>query len=356
MTPFLIIGVVASMFFFTGLTGRKALKEGRYAFLASMVSRLEEDLVAPAILRLLRENDLYSLTHLFHEKGLIDDREPLSFGDLWESERKASGECWQRYDRLLTYLPDDLRDFFGSLRILRDARNIEVLAAYVDGNIPRNEFPMLLEPGGIIEIPLLLELGESRNLKSLMDEISPLLPPDFRLDLKEEMDLPTFVRRLNMAAAAFIQLKVKQNPSTEVDEAFSHLRAAFDAKNVCAIARLKSEGTPPEEIAKWLVPLNETIGPNTLTRLAESEDYEEFLNTLLETDFGRVVLRDLRRTPTPKELWEASLQFIYSTRFSSLEESDELRVWRYFFLLEHEERTIRKGLKAIRTLTGGISG
>lgn len=353
MTPLLILGMVASLFLFTGWTGINALKEGKYAFLASMVSRLEEDLVAPTILRLLRENDLHALTHLLNEKGLISDSEPPSFGDLWESELKATEECRERYNRLLIYLPSDLREFFTSLRILRDVRNLEVIATYIAGGIPGEELPRLLEAGGIIEIPLLLDVAESRNLRGFIDKVSPLLPADFRPTLNGKMDFLTIVRKLNLAAVAFLRLKVKQIASPEVDQAFSHLSVVFDAKNVDMIARLKSEGVSAGEIKEWLIPQDGTIDSSTITQLAESEDYNEFLSLLLETHFGRIVLRDLEGTPGPRELWEASLRFIYSTQFLNWEESDEMKVWRYFFLLEHEERTIREGLRAIRPPTRG---
>lgn len=351
MLSLLPLILIVSMFLFTGLTGKRALKESRYAFSASIVSMLEEEFLAPQILRLLREGDLHALLRLYVEKGIIEGGRLLSFEVLRESELKISGEYREKYDRLLPYLPDDLREFFGSLRIIRDVRNLEVLLSYMAGDVPDEEFPKLLEVGGMMETSLLLRMGESKDLESFLDELSRHLPTDFHITRDGELDFSTMVRRLNLDAVAFLGSKAEQIRSPEVDEVFSNLAFTYDMKNVSMIARLKSEVAPPEEIMRWLIPYGNTISQGTLAQLANTEDYTEFLNLLLETQFGKIVMRNLKATPNPNELWEASLSSEYSTLSSSSEGNDARQVWRYFFILEHEERIIRKGLRAIKPLT-----
>jgi vacuolar-type H+-ATPase subunit C/Vma6 len=126
-------------------------------------------------------------------------------------------------------------------------------------------------------------------------------------------------------------------------------------KNMIMIARLKSEGVTSEEIRQSLVPYGNTVNQSTLVQLADTEDYEKFLNLLLETQLGKKVMRDLTGSPNPNELWEASLNLEYSNLSSNLEGNDARRVWRYILLLEHEERMIRKGLCSIKPLAGGSS-
>ncbi len=344
--------LIASMFLFTGLIGKKALKESRYAFSASIVNKLEEELLAPQILDLLKKRDLHALLRLYIKQGIIDDGRSLSFEVLRESELRISGEYRERYNKLLPYLPDDLREFFGSLRIIRDVKNLEVLLGYMNGDLPEEELPMLLEVGGMIETPLLLRMGESKDLETFLDELPRHLPADFHITRDGELDVSTIVKRLNLGALAFLRSKAEQIRSPEVEEVSSNLAFTYDMKNVSMIARLKSEGIPSEEILRWLIPYGNTISQDTLAQLANTEDYTEFLNLLLETQFGKMVMRNLKGTPNPKKLWETSLGSEYSTLSSNSEGNDARQVWRYFFLLEHEERIIRKGLRAIRPLTG----
>jgi len=345
--------IVASMFLLTGLAGRSALKESRYAFLNSMINREKEELLGPRILALLREGDLPSLVNFLTERGLIRRGKTLSFEDLQESELRISREYLERYNRLLPYLPDDLRSFFQSLRVLRDIRNLEVLAAHIDGRIPKEELIRLLEIGGTIEIPLLLRIGESNSLRHFIEEAARQLPHGFHLTFEGGEDFLAVVRKLNLAAAVFLQREVERIGSPEVYEAFTHLALTFDARNINIIARLKSEGVPADEIEEWIIPLGEMIDPATLNDLLETVDYADFLRALRETHFGRKALRDLNGTIDPEELEHTSLEFIYSTLSSNLEDKDTVRVWKFLFLLEHEERMIREGLTTLKSLPRG---
>lgn len=345
--------LIVSMLLFIGITGSKALNESRYVFPASIVSRLEEELLAPQILELLKERDMRTLLHLYLEKGIITSNESMSFETLRESELRVSEEYRERYDRLLPYLSDDLREFFESFRILKDIRNLEVLLGYIGGYVPEEELSYLLEVGGLIEIPWLLRMKENSNLESFLNELSERLPNDFVIRRDGELDVSTLVRRLNLGAVAFLKSKALQIRSPEVNEVFSRLAFNYDMKNVIVIARLKSEEFSSEEILQWLIPYGNTVNQSTFVQLADAEDYTEFLNLLLETELGKIVMRDLTGSPNPNELLEASLSLEYSTLSSSFEGNDARRVWRYILLLEHEERIVRKGLRSIKPLAGG---
>jgi len=270
---------------------KKSAEEGRFAFLSPLIRSSRVQMLNERLQELVKIKDTRNLRALLVEAGIIDGTEH-SLKKLENLELSITRDFELHYNRILHYLPDDLKDFFEAYKILWDVENLKLLLCYtlsqkqIDGSLVR-----IAGPFGYLDSSSIRSLAESGNPKDLIERAMDLLPTEFspEIDFKNGYSSNDLGFSLDVAAFKYLQQKSLEIGTKKARKAWNLVSGIYEVKNLVTMARLKYSGDSAEDIGRFLFPSHGKLSDALIERLLESEDYAAFLRTLRMSPYGEFI-------------------------------------------------------------------
>lgn len=269
-------------------TIKKSTEEGQNAFLISRIQSSEPQILSEKLRQLLITRASKSIYTLLAEAGVMSGI-GLNLEDLRSLEVSLAQDFKHRYDLLTYYLPDDLKRFFESSRILWDVESLKLLACHVLSRENSEEPMQIAGPFGYLDLKSIESLAKSKSLEELITNSISVLPDEFSLKATPEKysGMNDFEFFLDLAAFEYLRKMSKERATRETRLAWNLMVGFYEVQNVLTIARLKQSRVPPEEISHFLFPSRRMLDEREISRLLEAEDYTTFLQTLRGTRYGK---------------------------------------------------------------------
>jgi vacuolar-type H+-ATPase subunit C/Vma6 len=271
-------------------TIKKSTEEGHLAFLSPRIQSSSERVLSERIGELLKRKDVKNLKALLLDAGFIKDFEQkLEF--LQNVELKLAADLELHYNRILHYLPEDLKDFFESYAILWDIENLKLVMCHTLNQKPPDRVACPAGPFGYLDPKSIESLTKFESPEQLLKNATPLLPPDFASKLAIERGLPfhAYAFALDLAALQYLKEKSDEIRTRRVQFAWTVLTGIYEAKNLVTIARLKFSETPSEQIEAFLFPSWKRLEQSSVEQLLQTENYPSFLRALRGTPYGKYI-------------------------------------------------------------------
>lgn len=300
------------------ITGRSA-QDGKFAFLSPFVRSSKVQFLNERLQELMKAKDTRNLKALLIETEVIDGTE-RTFEKLQDLEFSIIKDLELHYNRILRYLPDDLKAFFEAYKILWDVKNLKsLLCLTLRHRLTDSNFVRTAGPFGYIDSPAIRSLAESGNPKTLLENAMHLLPAGFSPDINFEKKLSTsdLGFYLDVAAFEYLQQKSTEIGTKQARKAWNLVSGIYEVKNLVTIARLKYSGESTEIIRRFLFPSQGNTNDALVERLLESEDYTAFLHALRMTPYGEFIPEEMADPSRLEDSLEDGLKMAESnTRFT----------------------------------------
>lgn len=320
------------------ITVKKAPKEGHNAFLISRIQSSELPTLAEELQKSLVMKDTKTLQSLLDEAGM-ERQVGDDLHSLQKSEVSLAQDFERRYNLILYYLPDDLKEFFGKCRILWDVDNLKLLLSYVIDGESQRDIVDMTGPFGYLDPEAIRYLTGATDPEELIAHASRLLPYEYSSRLTiEKWSSPIYLEfALDFAAFGFLQKANEEIGSEQVKFAWKMLQSLYEIQNILAIRRLKLAQTPSEKIEPLLFPVWVRLEKSEYKNLLETEDHPSFMRALENTYYGKYTLQDSDYTETMEDC------LLRTVRAGVLETEPEIeKITRFVIELELHYEAIRK--------------
>ncbi len=269
-------------------TVMKTRQEGRNAFLVSRIQSSELPRLAQSLQESLTTRDTRMLRLLLDQARISSRVE----GDLWslqDSEVLSARDFENRYNLILYYLPDDLKEFFGECRILWDVENLKLLVCCITSAKSQNNAVRMAGPFGYLNQEAIAALAGANDFEELIAQASSLLPSDYssKLALERLSSAISLEIALDFAAFSFLENASKDIGTQRVELAWQIFQSLYEIRNVLTISRLKLYKIASEEIEPMLFPVCVRLGKSEYKDLLEARDHQSFLRILERTSYGK---------------------------------------------------------------------
>ncbi|MFP3985487.1 MAG: V-type ATPase subunit [Candidatus Bathyarchaeia archaeon] len=319
---------------------RKSAEEGYFAFLSPLVQSSRQQVLSESLEKLLEIEDTKNLKMLLMDAGIIDGTEQ-SLDDLEEVELLIAEDFGRYYNRILHYLPDDLKEFFEAYKILWDVENLKLLLCCVCDAKSPEKCVRMMRPLGFLSLKSFELLAKFRNPERAWKEALEFLPAEFlQVNFEGDWSVNNLEFSLDIAAFAYLSEKNKEIGTRKVQLVWESLIGFYEVENLVTMARLKYSKTSSKDIARFLFPSWKTLRDIDVEQLLKAEDYSAFLQILQKTSYGGHIPKE--------EIDPLKLEFLLKTaqqRLSFAEKQPDINVEiiiRFLVELEIQHNTIRK--------------
>ena len=287
MLPALSVLLFSLVGFELAATTKKSAEEGLLAFLSPRIQSSSEQVLIEKLGDLLEREDAKNLKALLLDADIVEDFEQnLEF--LQSLELKLAEDFEHHYNRILHYLPEDLKGFFESYRILWDVENLKTVMCYTLNQSRPDRSTCPVGPFGFLDLRSVESLTKFESPEQLLKNLAALLPTEFasKLALENRRPFHAHAFALDLAAFQYLKARSEEISTRRVRLAWSFLLGLYEVENLITIARLKSSGTPPEQIEGFLFPSWKHLESSSVGQLLHTEDYASFLLALRGTPYG----------------------------------------------------------------------
>lgn len=270
---------------------RKSAEEGKFAFLLPLIQSSKVQILNERLQKLMETKDVRNLKTLLIETEIMDGTEK-SFEKLQDLELSIVKDLELHYNRILRYLPDDLRSFFEAYKILWDVKNLKSLLRLSSRQrLTDSDFERTAGPYGYIDSSSIRLLAKSDNTKALLERAMSLMPAEFSPSINFENGYPSNDLGFSLDVAAFEYLKQKSMEigTKKAWKAWNFVSSIYEVKNIVIMARLKYSEESIGIIKQFIFPSQGKADDVLLERLLESDDYTAFLRTLRTTHYGELI-------------------------------------------------------------------
>ncbi len=271
------------------LTSKKSGEEGHFAFLTSLIQSSGRQILSERVGELLEKKDAKNLRVLLNEAGIMEDTNH-NLENLENQERSIADIFSHHYNRILHYLPDDLKEFFKAYKILWDVQNLKLLMSYVLSEKDTRKHVFMAEPFGFLDSTSFESLAKSSTPDDVLEKALGLLPDEFLSKVGFERGCPIneLEFSLDLAAFEYLQKRSEEIGTQKVRLVWSALTGVYEIRNLITIARIKYSETP-KELDKFLFPSWRQLGKADAERLLRAKDYSAFLRSLRNTTYGEFI-------------------------------------------------------------------
>lgn len=268
---------------------KKSGEEGRFAFLTSLIQSSRQQKLSERLEELLEKKDTKTLYVLLNEAGIMEDTD-RNLENLKNQERSIAESFSLHYNRILHYLPDDLKEFFEAYKILFDVQNLKLLMLYVLNEKVMRKRACMAEPFGFLDSTSFESLAKSSTPDDVLENALKLLPDEFSSKVSFERGYPIneLEFSLDLAALEYLQKRSEEIGTQKVQLVWNALTRVYEVKNLISIARIKYSETP-KEVDKFLFPSWRQLSNTDAKRLLKAEDYSAFLRALRNTTYGEFI-------------------------------------------------------------------
>lgn len=334
MLLFLLLAVELSY------TAKKSTQEAYFAFLSSRMQSSKQQALSEKLQQLLKMKDMKNFQVVLNEAGLIKGTEQ-KLEDLESLEATMTEDFEHRYNTILHYLPDDLKEFFEAYKIVWDLENIKLLLHCIINLRDSENCSRLIGPFGHIDSKSIRELAKYRIPTKMLEKSRELLPVDVasRMKFEKNMSLRDFGFALDFAAFEHLKKRSEEIDTKNVRLAWAFLKNLYEVENLAVMARLKHSEVPSEQIASYLFPVQGKLDDSDLKRLLDAENYSAFLHALKNTPYREYIRNE---NPNPMDVEEALKEGVYKLSFGKTKDIDAEMIVRFLFNVETQYKTIRK--------------
>ncbi len=257
------------------------------------------------------------------------------------------------YNRILQYLPDDLKDFFEAYRILWDVKNLKLLMSCALERTNPEQYAHLTRPFGYLDSRSIELLSKSYLPEGVVENALNFLPTEFSPDIRAENRYSTNELEFSLDIAAFEYLRQKSEEigTQKTRLLWEFLISKYEVENIVTIARLKYFKGNSENIKRFLFPSWKLLNETDQRRLLDAEDYSALLLALRETPYGKYLPaktvdplefeEGLKRKLKNTELEEATLDFTMEKTIRFLVELEQqheiMRKAAYFAMIKRSD-------------------
>jgi len=333
----------AALFFLVALqlstTVKKSPEEGHNAFLVSRIQSSEPPTLAERLQESLAMRDIKTLQSLLDEAGIWRQIEG-NLQSLQNSEVSLARDFENRYNLLLYYLQDDLKEFFGKCRILWDVENLKLLLSYIIDGKSRRDIIRIVGPFGYLDPEAIGSLAGANDPEELIANASRLLPFEYssRLALEKWSSTIDLELALDFAAFSFLQRASEDIGTQRAKLAWKMHENLYEIQNILTISRLKLSKTASEKIGPLLFPVWMRLEKSEYTNLLEAEDHSSFLRALGSTYYGKWLLEGVDHAKTLEDCLQKTMRV---SGFMETEPEME-KIIRFVTELEIHYETIRE--------------
>ncbi len=317
----------------------KSLREGNLAFLFPRLSSSETGLIARQLEHLIEVGDRKRIRELLVTTDMFQNASNISLEDPEEIERQLVVQYEETYDAFLNYMPEKLKEFLESWKILRDYANLKVIIKCQIQGIPPEVLLHFLGPRGKLTNEVLMKLAETSRIETTVRNFELLFPEvTSRIGLEGRNSLEEFEVAIDRSASQFIVEKCSRMKIEKAEAIKRVVISKFEIEDIINMARLKAVNTPIEKIKQLLLGQTWDLDEYRIESLASAENYESFYSTLLGTKYGTQLPRTtLEPARLREELFAAFLKQLVAT-----ESIDEESIIRRMIGLEYEYEILRK--------------
>ncbi len=269
-------------------TIRKSTEEGHIAFLVSRIQSSKPQMLAQKIQGPLAARDNKTLHLLLMEGGVKAETES-NLRSLQALESSLVQDFQRQYDRILYYLSDDLKEFFGKCKILWDVENLKMLLCYVLDGKRQQKCVNMVGPFGYLDAGAIESLEKSNTAEELINNSAKMLPVEFssRLVVQDWSSTMDIEFALDLAAFAFLQITSKEMGTWKTRMVWDFMDISYELQNLITMGRFKLSKMPSENIESFLFPSSRRLDRSEYTSLLESANYPSFLRILRRSYYGK---------------------------------------------------------------------
>lgn len=269
---------------------KKCTEEGYFAFLSPRIQTSQQQVLSERLKKLLETKDVENLQALLVEARIIRGTEQ-NLTDLETLELSIARDFENYYNRILHYLPNDLKEFFEASKILWDVENLKLLLCRVLDEIPLGKGVHMTGPFGYLDLSSIESLAKSKSPEEMFKNSIKLLPTDFssKISFEKEWSMNDFEFSLDFAAFGYLQERSEEIGTQRVRLAWNFMTGIYELKNLIILARLKYSEASSDDIIQFLFPSRNKLDATDIRRLLETEDYSVFLQVLRDTPYGEYI-------------------------------------------------------------------
>ncbi len=321
-------------------TAKKSTQEAYFAFLSSRMQSSKQQALSEKLQQLLEMKDMKNFQVVLNEAGLIKGMEQ-KLEDLESLEVTMTEDFEHRYNTILHYLPDDLKEFFEAYKIVWDLENIKLLLHCIINLKDSENCSRLIGPFGHIDSKSFRELATYRIPTKILEKSRELLPVDVasRMKFEKNMRLRDFDFALDLAAFEHLKKRSEEIATKNIRLAWGFLKNLYEVENLAVMARLKHSEVPSEQIVLYLFPVQGKLDDGDVKRLLDAENYSAFLHALKNTPYGEYIRNE---NPNPMHVEETLKEGVYKLSFGKTKDIDAEMIVRFLFNVETQCETIRK--------------
>jgi vacuolar-type H+-ATPase subunit C/Vma6 len=271
-------------------TIKKCTEEGYLAFMSPRIQSSQQQVLSERLEKLLEMKDVENLKTLLVETRIIRGTEQ-NLTDLETLELSIAKDFEDYYNRILHYLPDDLKEFFEASKILWDVENLKLLLCCILEETPPDKYVQMMGPFGYLDLSSIESLAKSKSPEEMFKSLIKLLPADFssKISFEKEWSMKGLEFSLDLAAFEYLQKRSKEIGTQRVRLAWNFMTGIYEVENLVTMARLKYSEVPPDDIIRFLFPSRNKLDDADVRRLLETEDYSTFLRALRNTPYGEYI-------------------------------------------------------------------
>jgi len=333
-------------------TIKKSVEEGHSAFLSPLLRSSRQQVLHERLEELLNKHDTKGILTLLVDSGIMKET-GRGLGNLENLEVSIAKDLESNYNRILHYLPDDLKEFFEAYKMLWDVENLKLLMCYALRGKGSEECVSLTGPLGYLDLRSIELLSKSRLPEGVLENALNFLPTEFSLKISPEKRWTANELEFSLDAAAFEYLREKGEEigTQKVRLLWDFLTGAYEVENIVNMARLKYFKVPSEDVNKFLFSSRKLLSHTDLKRLLDAEDYSAFLLALHETPYGKYVptrmvdpmgfevslKKELQRSELEETRLDVSMERVIRFLVELEERYDMMRKAAYFAVIKRSD-------------------
>ena len=285
----LVLSIIASIFILVIVRARRLMP---YVYSGAKVSAWEARLFSEA--RLHEFADAARVTNVL---ASLDDTDYRSYladiprvddVDVVAVERALKRSLAERYQELLNYVPNERKETVRKLIGRADIWNLKTLITAIHNRVPKEKRMDEMIPSPTFSeerLKLLASAGDLNELLDYLKDTEYFGPLSEALESYEEMGLVVLLSALDKHYYSSLWADVVgKKPRRRTLKAL--IGYELDVVNIKLILRLKREGTPPEEIEKYVILPSYELNDEMIKSMIVAEDISMAVEGIRHTTYG----------------------------------------------------------------------